>query len=276
MKGSIRYYNKSLDVFSVLSQAEEADLIEKAQNGNRAAREKLVTANLRFVMKMAMEIKSKFLSKEDLIGYGNIGLLEAVDKFNAKKNVRFLTFARFWIYKEIQNAVKNLDRSVRLPQNVIAQLSELNGILETLPDCLTEGEKIVLAGRKLGMTERQVSKILGAARSVTSLDEDLEGEDGTYSRYDLVEDSLNCSPEEVLLGKDLKEKEEIFLSKLSERDRIIVEARSGFGYEHPLSLAETGNLVGLSKQGVRDAELRIAKAASQEENRKLFDGYIAA
>lgn len=231
----INYYNSELDSFSPMTESEEKELIRLAQKGNLTARNRLVTANLRFVLKMASAYHPKNLTVDDLVGYGNIGLIEAIDKFDLKEEVRFLTFARWWILREINDAVRDLDRTVRIPGSLQAK---------------------VASGAK---REEELTAAISAS---------------SYEGFEDIAADSWYDPQKTAEKQELVRIIADFADCLSDRERFVLYARAGIGYEKPLSMAKIGEQLGVSKTTVQYMIAKIRDKACRSRFLGRFDGWV--
>jgi len=233
-KNYINYYNCELDSFSPMTESEEKELIRQAQKGNLDARNTLIEANLRFVLKMAAAYHPKNLTVDDLVGYGNIGLIEAIEKFDVTENVRFLTFARWWILREISDAIRDLDRTVRIPASM---------------------------QQKIARGEKKESDIPAAISA------------SAFEGFEEMVDDCHYSPDEAAERQELMDILEDFAGSLSEREQFVLFARTGIGYDKPQSLAKIGDALGVSKTTVQYMVAKIREKASRGRFTHRFDGW---
>lgn len=260
-----------------LSKAEELNLITAAQNGNKAAENKLVKHFTFYVMSITKNFFAKKLDPEDLVLAGQTGFLKAVRKYDLKSGTRLSTYARAWIEKEIYDELYNNDSTIRIPQNVLAEMRSYEKALDKAPEYLCEAERNSYAASVSGLSQKRIDNLKTAAVCNGSLDSFLGQDEDNDSRVSLVSDARIKTPEEEYLEKEVSEAVASFKSRfLTDQEVVVADARSGFGYEVPLSLSETAEVLGVSKSAVRDIEKRIAKKARNEEARQLFDGFKSA
>ena len=138
----LQNYLREISAYPQLSQEEETELAKKALNGNKAAKDKLVTSNLRFVVKLAKQYQNLGLDLEDLISEGNLGLIEAVDHFNPDKGFRFLSYAVWWVRRAMLKAIEEKGRTIRLPANKIQEIRDIENIRATFTTNMTTEEEI--------------------------------------------------------------------------------------------------------------------------------------
>lgn len=261
-----------------LSASEEAKLISMAQNGDKKAEKMLVDANMLYVVSVANKFYGNCLTKEDLIVDGCIGLVRAIRKFNVKSGNKLITYARSWIEKEIRDDIYDHDKMIALPQNVQSEIRQYNNFLDSLPCDLKEREKEEMALEGSGLSEKRIENLKNTASCHTSLDAFIgtEGNEKSDRRIDRIKDSSIRSAEDEAINSDLREKLEMFLSRLTEEESFVIRAHSGYGFVKPMSLSEIGDVLGISKSEVRNIENRVHRIARKTENRALFDGHYVA
>lgn len=229
-------YFREVEKVPLLSREEEYELAVKAKNGDSAARDRLVCANLRFVISNAKKYQGMGLPLEDLISEGNIGLLSAIDKFEPEKGYHFISYAVWWIRQSIQKAIMDKSRMVRLPVNRIAEAD------------------------KYGI-------------DVTSLDVPV-GDDQDMTVGDFIE-SQDAGPDQQVLESELKNSIERILDGLSEKERQIIIYRYGLRNNKPMSLKEVGDLYGLTKERIRQIEKKVLSNLNQDSTVMDLKHYIA-
>jgi len=246
-------YLRDISRIPVLSKEEESKIAQQASLGNKAAREKLVTSNLRFVIMIAKKYQSKGLPLQDLISEGNMGLLNAVKHFEAEKGFRFITYAVWWIRQSIIRAIHEKGRMIRLPSN---------------------------KSRELARNERDHSQKekdpLYMTSDVLSLDAPVSKTDSSLTMKDFVRDENRDSPEENAANSILRDELETILDGLEERSAEVLRCRFGLGeVGSPMTLKEVADRYHLSRERVRQIENRaIGQIQSSSKEHKL-DSYIA-
>jgi RNA polymerase primary sigma factor len=248
----------------LLSRAEEIELAKRIEQGDLAAKERLVNSNLRLVISNARKYQGHDLPLLDLIQEGILGLIRAAEKFDWRKGFKFSTYATFWIRQAIQRALDNRARTIRIPvhlgqreRKIARAQSDLSAKLGRDP---TDQE--IAAAAQLDIAE--VAEARDAARVVTSLDRPVgEGEETSFGS--LLASGERGPDEEVeisLLGDALRRA----VSRLPERERAVVNIRYGINGEDPAPLSETGRRLGLSSDQVRKLERKaLADLAQSRE-----------
>lgn len=276
-KDVLSIYLKEINKLPMISHEEEYELAIRAQKGDKAAREKLITANLRFVVTVAKKFQGQGLPLEDLIDEGNIGLLTALDKFEPEKGYHFISYAVWWIRQSIMKAVCEKSRAVRLPLNRANELFQIQKVQKKLLH-EKEGEvTIEEIAKEAGLDRELVSDLLQISREMVSFDAPVSnGSESTESRIgDFIEDD-DLGPEELSMQKCLKEDINTVLSTLSEKEREIITLRFGLNGNAPMSLKEIGELYNLTKERIRQIEKRALERMKQPSRIKLLESYQSA
>jgi RNA polymerase primary sigma factor len=227
------------------------------REGNHA-KELIVQANLRLVVSIARRYIGRGLSLLDLVQEGNIGLMKAADKFDYRKGFKFSTYATWWIRQAITRAISDQSRTIRLPVHVTEMVTKLRRAAHELQQTLLREPTEEELGQALNMSAERVRKVLDMARHPASLDAPMEeGEDSFLG--DFIEDERTGAPEEEASRQMLKEQVEDILSKLTERERQILQMRFGLTDDRPRTLEEVAKEFGITRERIRQIETRILR-----------------
>lgn len=270
---SISEYLKEIRKFSLLNFEEEIELSHRIQNGDLAARKKLIESNLRLVVTVARKYAAPDMPLLDIIQEGNLGLITAAQKYEFSYNVRFSTYACWWIQQAITRAIANKRRLIRLPfrkEELAGRIRRLSSELYQKYSRYPTNEELA---EHLNMSVREVSDIIRSSSSVTSLDLPIDEEESA-SLMDLVPDST-YNPEDMFMKKYTQESVVEILSDLKDAERDIVLKRynlmqDGTNY----TLKAIGNEYGVSAETVRQVELRALRKLKvrSEEMREIVCG----
>jgi RNA polymerase primary sigma factor len=270
---SLRLYLREISRISLLSAAKEAYLAERAEQGDRDARNQLIEANLRLVVSIAKKYVGQGLSLEDLIGEGNIGLIRAVTKFDYRKGFRFSTYATWWIKQAITRAILEGTRVVRLPVYIMEEVMRVKRTTRQLYQELGREPTSENIGERLGMTPERVSELLIWAEKVFSLDAPLsEEEENTLG--DIIEDMRERGPVEVADQHLLREEIRKVLGQLTLRERQVIELRFGLLDDHDHTLEEVGKKLKVTRERVRQIEERAIRKLRHPQASRILKDYL--
>jgi RNA polymerase primary sigma factor len=268
-------YLKEINRIPLLTEEEELDLAIRSRDGDEFARQRMVEANLRFVVNVAKKYQNEGLPLIDLINEGNIGLMTALDKFDPDRGYRFISYAVWWIRQSIMKAINEKGRAVRLPLNRTNELLQMQKAQRSLmKDLETEEPTAEQIGELAGFDADHVENLLAISRDLVSLDAPIFNNGSASSVADFIEDDAQ-SPEDALLDSALKDDVRRLLSSLSDREREIIELRFGLEGQVPMSLKEIGELYNLTKERIRQIEKRALDRLKESEYTRYVDSYIA-
>jgi RNA polymerase primary sigma factor len=270
---SITEYLKEIRKFSLLTFEEEIELSHRIQNGDLAARKKLIESNLRLVVTVARKYAAPDMPLLDIIQEGNLGLITAAQKYEFSYNVRFSTYACWWIQQAITRAIANKRRLIRLPfrkEELAGRIRRLSSELYQKYSRYPTNEELA---SHLNLSERDVADIIRSSSSVTSLDIPIDEEESA-SLMDLVPDST-YNPEDMFMKKYTHESVVGFLSELKDAERDILLKRYNLMKDgESYTLKAIGNEYGVSAETVRQVELRALRKLKvrSEEMREIVCG----
>jgi RNA polymerase primary sigma factor len=275
-ENSLSMYLKEINKVALLTRAEEEKYARLAAQGNQAAKDRLVAANLRFVVNVAKKYQNQGLALDDLISEGNIGLINAIERFDVDKGYHFISYAVWWIRQSILKAICEKSRTIRLPLNRANELVQIEKMRkEMFSEKGQEPEDYALA-RRLGMNESQVRDLLDISREMISLETPVFTDRDASTLGDFLEDGNHPSPELQTLQTSLKNDLNDALETLSEKESKILELRFGLNDKQPLSLKEIGEKFNLTKERIRQIEKKaIQKLQTPSEEREL-EAYLVA
>ncbi len=267
-------YLKEINRIPLISHEEESELAVKAKNGDKAAREKLLRANLRFVVSVAKKFRGQGLPLSDLINEGNIGLITALDKFEPEKGYHFISYAVWWIRQSIMKAISEKGRAVRLPLNRSNELMQIQKAQKAIMhEKETQDPSVEDIAEATGLDSKLISDLLSVSGEIVSFDSPVKkGEDSDSTFGDFIEDE-STGPEEEVISSSMKSAVRSLLSVLSDKERDIIEMRFGLNNKKPMSLKEIGEVYGLTKERIRQIEKRALerlRIASEEKDLGVY------
>ena len=168
---AMEIYMQKINEIDLLTVEEERELAGKISNGDDEAREKMINANLRFVYHVAKEYQGQGLSLEDLVGYGNEGLIKAVERYDLEKKAKFSSYAVWWIRRAILRAIGDYSRAIRIPLNRIDELSKIKGAYAELGQGKGSCPSVAEVSEKTGFPQEKVDYLLYISRQPSSLNQ---------------------------------------------------------------------------------------------------------
>lgn len=253
----------------LLSFEEELDLSRRIQAGDEKARDSLVRANLRLVVKIARQFSSQDVPLLDLIQEGNLGLIRAAQKYDHERKVRFSTYASWWIKQSITRSLANKRRTIRIPHRKEEALKKIQRAYTVLSQSLMRVPSNQEISREVGIKSAEVDSIMDLARSTVSLDMETSIENGCL--LDVYED-FTYAPDRGLEAEGIRQGTMEVLTSLADKERKILMYRFEFFGGRKYTLKRIGEEMGISPETVRQIELRALTKlrANAEELREYL------
>jgi RNA polymerase primary sigma factor len=270
----LQTYFDQIKVIPLLSFEEELELSRQIQAGNETARRRLIEANLRLVVKIARSYLTPDVSIMDIIQEGNLGLMRAAGKYDHVKNVRFSTYANWWIRQSISRFLSNKRRTIRLPHRKEEILKKIQKAYHTLSQILTRQPNTEEISLEIGVPPADIEFILSMAHGPVSLEMDA-GNDESTTVVDLHED-YTYSPERALMRKSFRDDAMRFLDRLKERERRILVYRFQLDGCERYTLKKISAKMGISPETVRQIEMRALQKIRGDANELWNYRYVEA
>jgi len=273
-ENSLAIFLNEINKIPLLNREEEEIAAIQAAAGNKAAREKLINANLRFVVNFAKKYQGLGLSLEDLIAEGNLGLLKAVDRFEVEKNCRFISYAVWWIRQSILSALCEKTRMIRLPINRAVELQKIIKARKHILKQNSDDKEINEIAAFLNIEKEHIEGLLNVSRDMISLDSPVFGYN-EMSLKDIIEDNRYETPEEAAEQRLLEEDLKNVLKTLDKNEADIIRCHYGLGMRRPMSLKEIGKKYNLSKERIRQIEEKAFSRLKNPLRKKKLHAYVA-
>jgi RNA polymerase primary sigma factor len=270
---SLDKYLHEIGRVELITAEEEVELARHIRQGDEKALEKLVNANLRFVVSVAKQYQNQGLSLPDLINEGNLGLIKAAQRFDETRGFKFISYAVWWIRQSIMQALAEQARIVRLPLNKIGYINKINKTLADLEQKFEREPSILEVAQALELVPGDVKEAIRTAGRHVSMDAPI-GQDEEGSMYDILLNSDTPSPDKGLVNDSLRKEIERVLSTLGERESNILKLYFGLNEKHPHTLEEISEEFGLTRERVRQIKEKAIKRLKQTTRCKNLKTYL--
>ena len=269
----VRMYLKEIGKISLLSLDEELELSEKVANGDVEAKNKLAESNLRLVVSIAKRYVGRNLSFLDLIQEGNMGLMKAVDKFDATKGYKFSTYATWWIRQAITRAIADQAKTIRVPVHMVETINKLKRTQRQLTLELNREPTEEELAEKMGLPVEKVREIIKIDVDPISLEKPTrEDEDSCVA--DFIKDESSMGPEEYAINSKLKDEIAEVLLTLTEREEQVLRLRFGLEDGTCRTLEEVGNMFGVTRERIRQIEAKALRKLRHPSRSKKLKDYL--
>jgi RNA polymerase primary sigma factor len=267
-------YLKEINRIPLLTRSEEEETASLAAKGDKPAKNRLIKANLRFVVNVAKKYQNQGLPLGDLISEGNIGLINAIERFDVTKGFHFISYAVWWIRQAILKAICEKSRMIRLPLNRANELVQIEKVRKELGGSGRGNAEIVEIARQLDMDEDHVADLINISRDLISLDTPIYDEKDSSLLSDFVVDRGYKPPHEVVVDKALQEEINLVLETLSQKEAEIIQYRFGLNGRRPMSLKEIGSRYKLTKERIRQIEKKALKRLQHPSRSSPLRDYL--
>ncbi|MCH7721845.1 MAG: sigma-70 family RNA polymerase sigma factor [Bacteroidetes bacterium] len=269
---SIDQYFLEIGNVDLLTPGEEIDLAIKIKNGDEDAQEKLVKANLRFVVSVAKHFQNQGLSLGDLISEGNIGLIKAAQRFDETRGFKFISYAVWWVRQGIMQAIADQSRVVRLPLNRVSNLTKISKAFRDLEQEFERKPTTEELAKILDMTTDEVAYALQISGRHISMDAPLKaGDENKNSLMDVLPNEHQPLPDKDLMNESLKNELANALSILSKREAEVIKLAFGIGAGNKATLEEIGERFNLTRERIRQIkEKALRKLRGSKRSDRLI------
>jgi len=277
---SLKLYFKEISKVKLLTGPEEVALAKRIEKGDLRAKQDLIAANLRLVIKVAKKYVNQGLSFQDLIEEGNLGLIKASEKFSWRRGFKFSTYATWWIRQSITRALSNYSRTVRVPVHISEDISRMERVSRQLAKDLGRDPSQLEIAKAAKLKLEKIYKLQRLAQRCVSLEVPVSDDSNAKSIVDFIEDKNAVSPARNIFLQLRAEKLKCLLVALSEKEQRVIAMRFGFGEEFPKTLAQTGESLGVTRERIRQIEekalqkIRSLMRLDQQEYRDLLHEFV--
>jgi len=252
---AIKLYLKDIQKTNLLTAEEERALARRIDDGDMAARDKMIESNLRLVVKIAKRYMNRGLPFLDLIEEGNLGLIKAVERFKLSKECRFSTYATWWIRQSIERALVNQSRTIRLPVHVSDDINKLIKITRELVRDLNREPQVKEVADVMGVEPAYVRRLMVLLKKTYSIEHPM-GENNDYSLIDTIEDTSVVNPLELAEWLNKFRLITDLLATLNDNEKEIIALRFGLDDRDPQTLDTIGRQFGVTRERIRQIEAK--------------------
>lgn len=271
--GTLEKYLQDIAKESLISPDEEVELAQRIKEGDQQALDRLVKANLRFVVSVAKQYQNQGLSLQDLINEGNLGLIKAAQRFDETRGFKFISYAVWWIRQSILQAVAEQARIIRLPLNQVGAVSKLKKTAAMLEQEYQRKPSTEELAKELDLPEAKVQSLMGMNMHQISTDAPLDDDDeGNF--LDVYVDQDSAATDEAVENESDNNAIKRALDTLSDKERQVINMYYGIGTSREYSLDEIALTMGISRERTRQIRDRVLKRLKTGTNSALYQMYL--
>lgn len=264
----IKIYLREIGQIALLTPQDEIELAARIKKGDKAARDRMIRANLRLVVKIAHDYSNLGLPLLDLISEGNIGLMKAVERFDPAKGGKLSTYAAWWIKQSIKRALANQSKTIRLPVHLVDKISKMRRVALQMSEELGREPTDEELAEEIGMSAAKVSQLKTVSIRPASLDAPISDDD-TTEFGEIVGDEEALTPFEQLRDQNLRDEVADLIGVLDEREKKIIFSRFGLDGGKPKTLEEVGKKFGVTRERIRQLQnialMKLRRALQKKE-----------
>jgi len=270
---SLDKYLHEIGKVDLISAEEEVDLAQKIHNGDMNARDRLINANLRFVVSVSKQYLNKGMSLADMITEGNLGLIKAAERFDETKGFKFISYAVWWIRQSILLAMAEQTRIVRLPLNRYSQINKIKKTVDVLEQKFEREPTVPEITQAIELAPNDVAEAIKNAGRYISFDAPL-GQDEETNMYDVLLNEDNSGPDKKLMTDSLRKEIDRVINTLTQREGNIIRIYYGLNGNHAHTLEEIGEQYNLTRERVRQIKERAIRRLKHTANKKVLKTYL--
>jgi len=270
---NLKLYLQQIAKFSQLTADQEKELGRRIQSGDKDALKKMIESNLRFVVSYVKRYKGMGLGFLDLINEGNLGLIEAAKRFDPTRNVKFISYAVWWIRQAVIHALSQYSRIYNIPQKLSDQISEMKKVRSRLKKDLGQEPTREEIARQMKVTQEEIEDLELLGRQNVSLS-DKYFDDDTTEIGDKIKDTLSPSVEYEMIKGSIENQIREILKGLDEKEAFVLKLRFGLADDKTHTLQEIGDKLNLTRERIRQIEKKAMRKLARSHKLKQLRGYL--
>ena len=270
---SFEKYLQDISKEQMISPDEEVELAQQIKAGSKEALDKLVRANLRFVVSVAKQYQNQGLGLQDLINEGNLGLIKAAKRFDETRGFKFISYAVWWIRQSISHAIADQSRIVRLPVNQLGAVNRIKKEISRLEQIYNRPPTIDEISEVIDLPPDKIGEIVKIATRHISMDAPVNTEDDTNFIDTFISEDV-IRTDSILLRESLEKEINESLSALDDNERELICMFFGIGYGHEYTLDEIGEKFKMTREGARQMKEKALKKLKKQGNTKRLQAYL--
>ena len=270
---NLKLYLQQIAKFSQLTADQEKELGRRIQNGDKEALKTMIESNLRFVVSYVKRYKGMGLGLLDLINEGNLGLIEAAKRFDPNRNVKFISYAVWWIRQAVIHALSQYSRIYNIPQKLSDQISEMKKVRSRLKKDLGQEPTREEIARQMKVTQEEIEDLELLGRQNVSLSDKYFDDDSTEIG-DKIKDTLSPSVEYEIIKGSIENQIREILKGLDEKEAFVLKLRFGLADDKTHTLQEIGDILNLTRERIRQIEKKAMRKLARSHKLKQLRGYL--
>jgi len=270
---NLKLYFQQIAKFSQLTADQEKELGRKIQNGDKDALKKMIESNLRFVVSYVKRYQGMGLGLLDLINEGNLGLIEAAKRFDPNRNVKFISYAVWWIRQAVIHALSQYSRIYNIPQKLSDQISEMNKVRSRLKKELSHEPTREEIAEQMKVTQEEIEDLELMGRQNVSLS-DKYFDNETTEIGDRIKDNISPSVEYEMIKSSIENQIREIIKGLDEKEALVLRLRFGLVDDKTHTLQEIGDKLNLTRERIRQIEKKAMRKLARSRKLKQLRGYL--